>query len=211
MDMLIELSQGFRNTLAIFFITLALAMPLGFVVMLLKKSRFKPVSLLTTFYISVMRGTPLMLQLMFVYFGPYYLFGLSSPDRFRAAIVAFVFNYAAYFAEIYRGGFEAIPRGQLEAAEVLGLSKAQTFFKIQLPQVMKTVMPSITNEVITLVKDTSLAMVISVSETFIIAKAMAAREASMTPYLEVAAFYYAMNYLVAFIMDRIEKGLDYYR
>ncbi|MBS5915523.1 MAG: amino acid ABC transporter permease [Clostridiales bacterium] len=211
MDMLIELSQGFRNTLAIFFITLALAMPLGFVVMLLKKSRFKPVSLLTTFYISVMRGTPLMLQLMFVYFGPYYLFGLSSPDRFRAAIVAFVFNYAAYFAEIYRGGFEAIPRGQLEAAEVLGLSKAQTFFKIQLPQVMKTVMPSITNEVITLVKDTSLAMVISVSETFIIAKAMAAREASMTPYLAVAAFYYAMNYLVAFIMDRIEKGLDYYR
>lgn len=211
MDMLIELSQGFRNTLAIFFITLALAMPLGFVVMLLKKSRFKPVSLLTTFYISVMRGTPLMLQLMFVYFGPYYLFSLSSPDRFRAAIVAFVFNYAAYFAEIYRGGFEAIPRGQLEAAEVLGLSKAQTFFKIQLPQVMKTVMPSITNEVITLVKDTSLAMVISVSETFIIAKAMAAREASMTPYLAVAAFYYAMNYLVAFIMDRIEKGLDYYR
>lgn len=211
MDMLIELSQGFRNTLAIFFITLALAMPLGFVVMLLKKSRFKPVSLLMTFYISVMRGTPLMLQLMFVYFGPYYLFGLSSPDRFRAAIVAFVFNYAAYFAEIYRGGFEAIPRGQLEAAEVLGLSKAQTFFKIQLPQVMKTVMPSITNEVITLVKDTSLAMVISVSETFIIAKAMAAREASMTPYLAVAAFYYAMNYLVAFIMDRIEKGLDYYR
>ncbi|MDU2292445.1 MAG: amino acid ABC transporter permease [Peptococcus niger] len=211
MDMLIELSQGFRNTLAIFFITLALAMPLGFVVMLLKKSRFKPVSLLTTFYISVMRGTPLMLQLMFVYFGPYYLFSLSSPDRFRAAIVAFVFNYAAYFAEIYRGGFEAIPRGQLEAAEVLGLSKAQTFFKIQLPQVMKTVMPSITNEVITLVKDTSLAMVISVSETFIIAKAMAAREASMTPYLAVAAFYYAMNYLVAFIMNRIEKGLDYYR
>lgn len=211
MDMLIELSQGFRNTLAIFFITLVLAMPLGFVVMLLKKSRFKPISLLTTFYISVMRGTPLMLQLMFVYFGPYYLFGLSSPDRFRAAIVAFVFNYAAYFAEIYRGGFEAIPRGQLEAAEVLGLSKTQTFFKIQLPQVMKTVMPSITNEVITLVKDTSLAMVISVSETFIIAKAMAAREASMTPYLAVAVFYYAMNYLVAFIMDRIEKGLNYYR
>ncbi|MFM9413687.1 amino acid ABC transporter permease [Peptococcus simiae] len=211
MDMLIELSQGFRNTLAIFFITLVLAMPLGFVVMLLKKSRFKPISLLTTFYISVMRGTPLMLQLMFVYFGPYYLFGLSSPDRFRAAIVAFVFNYAAYFAEIYRGGFEAIPRGQLEAAEVLGLSKAQTFFKIQLPQVMKTVMPSITNEVITLVKDTSLAMVISVSETFIIAKAMAAREASMSPYLAVAVFYYAMNYLVAFIMDRIEKGLNYYR
>lgn len=209
--MLIELSQGFRNTLAIFFITLVLAMPLGFVVMLLKKSRFKPISLLTTFYISVMRGTPLMLQLMFVYFGPYYLFGLSSPDRFRAAIVAFVFNYAAYFAEIYRGGFEAIPRGQLEAAEVLGLSKTQTFFKIQLPQVMKTVMPSITNEVITLVKDTSLAMVISVSETFIIAKAMAAREASMTPYLAVAVFYYAMNYLVAFIMDRIEKGLNYYR
>ncbi|MFP5528386.1 amino acid ABC transporter permease [Peptococcus simiae] len=211
MDMLIELSQGFRNTLAIFFITLVLAMPLGFVVMLLKKSPFKPISLLTTFYISVMRGTPLMLQLMFVYFGPYYLFGLSSPDRFRAAIVAFVFNYAAYFAEIYRGGFEAIPRGQLEAAEVLGLSKAQTFFKIQLPQVMKTVMPSITNEVITLVKDTSLAMVISVSETFIIAKAMAAREASMSPYLAVAVFYYAMNYLVAFIMDRIEKGLNYYR
>lgn len=211
MDMFVELSQGFRNTLLIFGITLVLSMPLGFLVLLAKKSRFLPLSLLTTFYISVMRGTPLMLQLMFVYFGPYYLFGWDSPARFKAAIVAFVLNYAAYFAEIYRGGFEAIPRGQLEAAEVLGLSRRQTFFKIQLPQVMKTVMPSITNEVITLVKDTSLAMVISVNETFIIAKAMAAREASMLPYIAVAIFYYAMNYLVAFVMDRIEKRMDYYR
>lgn len=211
MNMLIELSQGFRSTLAIFFITLVLSMPLGFVVMLGRKVRFKPVSALFTFYISVMRGTPLMLQLMFVYFGPYYLFGLESPNRFRAAIVAFVLNYAAYFAEIYRGGFEAIPKGQLEAAEVLGLSKVQTFFKIQLPQVMKTVMPSITNEVITLVKDTSLAMVISVNETFIIAKAMAARMASMSPYIAVAIFYYTMNYIVAFVMERIEKRMNYYR
>ncbi len=211
MNMLIELSQGFRSTLAIFFITLVLSMPLGFVVMLGRKSRFKPISALFTFYISVMRGTPLMLQLMFVYFGPYYLFGLDSPNRFRAAIVAFVLNYAAYFAEIYRGGFEAIPKGQLEAAEVLGLSKTQTFFKIQLPQVMKTVMPSITNEVITLVKDTSLAMVISVNETFIIAKAMAARMASMSPYIAVAIFYYTMNYIVAFVMERIEKRMNYYR
>lgn len=211
MDMLIELSQGFRNTLAIFFITLALAMPLGFVVMLLKKSRFKPVSLLTTFYISVMRGTPLMLQLMFVYFGPYYLFGLSSPDRFRAAIVAFVFNYAAYFAEIYRGGFEAIPRGQLEAAEVLGLSKAQTFFKIQLPQVMKTVMPSITNEVITLVKDTSLAFTLSVAEMFSIAKGLAASQTNMIPFVAAGLFYYIFNLVVAVGMEWAEKKLNYYQ
>lgn len=211
MNMFLELSKGFQNTLAIFVITLVLSMPLGFIVLLLKKSRFKLISWVTTFYISVMRGTPLMLQLMFVYFGPYYLFGWESPGRFRAAIVAFVINYAAYFAEIYRGGFEAIPKGQLEAAEVLGLSKMQTFFKIQLPQVMKTVMPSITNEVITLVKDTSLAMVISVNETFIIAKAMAAREASMAPYMAVATFYYVMNYLVAFVMARIESRMNYYR
>lgn len=211
MDMFLELSQGFRNTLLIFGITLVLSMPLGFVVLLAKKSKFLPLSLFTTFYISVMRGTPLMLQLMFVYFGPYYLFGWDSPARFKAAIIAFVLNYAGYFAEIYRGGFEAIPLGQLEAAEVLGLSKSQTFFKIQLPQVIKTVMPSITNEVITLVKDTSLAMVISVNETFVIAKAMAAREASMTAYIVVAIFYYVMNYLVAFVMDRLERRMNYYR
>ncbi len=209
--MLIELSQGFRSTLAIFFITLLLSMPLGFVVMLGRQSRILPLSIFMRFYISLMRGTPLMLQLMLVYFGPYYLFGMNSPDRFWAAIVAFVLNYAAYFAEIYRGGFEAIPKGQLEAAEVLGLSKTQTFFKIQLPQVLKTVMPSITNEVITLVKDTSLAMVISVSETFVIAKAMAAREASMLPYLAVGVFYYVMNYVVAFVMERIEARMNYYR
>ena len=164
-------------------------------------------------YISIMRGTPLMLQLLVVFFGPYYLLrvNLGSGYRFPAVILAFVINYAAYFAEIYRGGIASMPRGQYEAAQVLGYSRAQTFAHIILPQVVKRVLPSVTNEVITLVKDTSLAFVLSVTEMFTIAKAIAAAEKTMIPYLAAGIFYYVFNFVVAMLMERLEHRLNYYR
>lgn len=176
-------------------------------------AKFKPVQLIMKIYISIMRGTPLMLQLMVVYFGPYYIFGMkiSSDYRFYAVIIAFSINYAAYFAEIYRGGIESIPVGQYEAAEVLGYGKGQTFFKIILPQVIKRILPSVTNEVITLVKDTSLAFVISYAEMFTAAKQIAAKESSTLPFVGAAVFYYVFNLLVAVIMEKAEKSVSYYQ
>lgn len=153
-----------------------------------------------------------MLQLMVVYFGPYYLFGLRISDRYRfiATIIGFVINYAAYFAEIYRGGIESMPKGQYEAAQVLGYSRFQTFFQIILPQVIKRILPSITNEVITLVKDTSLAFVIGVTEMFTIAKQLSAAQTSMVPFIAAGLFYYIFNLLVALVMEGAEKKLNYY-
>lgn len=154
-----------------------------------------------------------MLQLMMVYFGPYYLFGISisSSYRFYAVLIGFVFNYAAYFAEIYRGGIESMSEGQYEAAQVLGFSKFQTFMRIILPQVFKRILPSITNEVITLVKDTSLAMVISVGEMFTSARALASSQVSVLPFVVAGGFYYVMNYVVAAIMEAFEKRMNYYK
>ena len=154
-----------------------------------------------------------MLQLMVVYFGPYYLFGMkiTRSYRFIAAIIAFVLNYAAYFAEIYRSGIESMPAGQYEAAQLLGYNKIQTFFLIILPQVIKRILPSITNEVITLVKDTSLAFSISVAEMFTAAKALASSQTSMVPFIAAGIFYYVFNFLVAAVMEYIEKKLNYYR
>ena len=154
-----------------------------------------------------------MLQLMVVYFGPYYLFGvrISPFYRYIAVIIGFVLNYAAYFAEIYRSGIESMPVGQYEAAEILGYSKSQTFIHIILPQVIKRILPSVTNEVITLVKDTSLAFVIAVSEMFTTAKALASAQTSMIPYVAAGIFYYVFNFLVAWIMERLEKKLNYYQ
>lgn len=159
-----------------------------------------------------MRGTPLMLQLLVVYFGPYLLFGITiSPSyRFPAAVISFSINYAAYFAEIYRSGIESMPAGQYEAANVLGYGKGQTFFKIIFPQVVKRILPSVTNEIITLVKDTSLAFAIAVLEVFTIAKQIASAQTSMVPYVAAGIFYYLFNYLVAFIMERVERKLNYY-
>ena len=155
--MLSMLGQGFGVTLQIFFLTLVGSLPLGVVVALARMSRVKPIAWIMKFYISVMRGTPLMLQMFFIYFAPYYIFGipLSMESKFSATIVAFIINYAAYFAEIYRSGIQSIPRGQYEAAEVLGYSRLQTFMKIVLPQVIKRILPAMGNEIITLVKDTS--------------------------------------------------------
>ena len=205
------MSQGMLRTFAIFFLTLLFALPLGMIVMMLRRSRFKIVQLITKVYISIMRGTPLMLQLLMWYFGPYYLFGLPIRGyRFAAIIIGFSMNYAAYFAEIYRGGIESIPVGQYEAAEILGYSKAQTFFKIILPQVIKTILPSLTNEVITLVKDTSLAFTLAYNEVFSLAKQISASQTSFMPFVIAGVFYFIANYAVAFTMERIEKSLDYY-
>ena len=160
---------------------------------------------------AVVRGTPLMLQLLVWYFGPYYLFGMSIRGyRFPAIIIGFAVNYACYFAEIFRGGIEAIPVGQYEAAEVLGYSKSQTFFQIILPQMIKTILPSMTNEVITLVKDTSMAFTLAYNEMFSLAKQIAASQTSFTPFVIAGIFYFVANYLVAFGMERIEKAFDYY-
>ena len=174
---------------------------------------FKPVQALVRLYISIMRGTPLMLQLMVVYFGPNLLLGISTgPNyRFTAVIVGFVLNYAAYFAEIYRSGIESMPLGQYEAAKVLGYNKTQTFVKIILPQVIKRILPAVTNEVITLVKDTSLAFALVYMEMFSIAKQIAAAETTMMPFVIAGVFYYVFNLLVAAVMERIEKKLNYYR
>lgn len=213
--MLVLLAQGFARTLLIFVLTLAGALPLGMLVYFGKKSRFAPLRWLVNVYISIMRGTPLMLQLMVVYYGPNLLLGLTILGnwRFMAVIVAFIINYAAYFAEIYRSGIESIPVGQYEAAGVLGYSGAQTFFKIILPQMVKRVLPSVTNEVITLVKDTSLASVIGIMEMFTRARqiAVAPHSPGMLSFASAAVFYYIFNYLVAFLMARLEKALDYYR
>ena len=206
------MSAGMLRTTGIFLLTLAGSLPLGMVVALLRKSRISVVRGIIRAYISVMRGTPLMLQLLVWYFGPYYLFGLTIRNwRFPALIIGFVVNYAAYFAEIYRGGIESIPQGQYEAAQVLGFSRSQTFLRIILPQVIKRIMPSVTNEVITLVKDTSLAFTLAYQEVFSLAKQISASQTSFLPFLIAGVFYFVANYVVAFAMERIEKALDYYR
>lgn len=209
--MLSTMSEGMLRTCGIFALTLLFSLPLGIIVYFGRNSKIKPIKIIVKAYIAVMRGTPLMLQLLVWYFGPYYLFGWSIANyRFTALILGFSFNYAAYFAEIYRSGIEAIPVGQYEAAEVLGYSKVQTFIKIILPQMIKIVMPSITNEIITLVKDTSLAFTLAYQEVFSIAKQISASQTSFMPFLIAGVFYFAANYIVAFVMERIEKALSYY-
>ena len=197
----------------IFVVTLLFSLPLGLLVAFGRMSKNPILSGIIKIYISVMRGTPLMLQLMVVYFGPYYIFGIHVSNSYRivAALIGFVINYAAYFAEIYRGGIQSMDRGQYEAAEVLGYSKNQTFFVIILPQVIKRILPPVTNEVITLVKDTSLAFTISVAEMFTTAKALASSQTSMMPFVAAAVFYYVFNFVVAYVMEFFEKKLSYYR
>ena len=210
--MLSTMAAGMGRTCGIFFLTLVFSMPLGMIVMFLRRSRFKVVQWVTKIYIAIMRGTPLMLQLLAWYFGPYYLFGWSIRGyRFTAIIIGFSMNYAAYFAEIYRGGMDAISNGQYEAAAVLGYSRTQTFFKIVLPQVVKTILPSVTNEIITLVKDTSLAFTLAYNEMFSLAKQIAASQTSFMPFVIAGVFYFVANYVVAFVMERIEKAFDYYK
>ncbi len=211
-EMFLELLSGLLVSVEIFVFTLLLALPLGFVIALGRMSRNRFVSVIFRIYISIVRGTPLMLQILFVYFAPYYVFGmpLAHYPRIVATVLAFSLNYAAYFAEIYRGGILSIDRGQSEAATALGMSKGTTFFRIILPQTIKRVIPAVGNEVITLVKDTSLAFTIAVTEMFTIAKQLSSANTTMTPLIAAGAFYYVFNFIVAWLMERIEKRLSYY-
>ncbi|HPO02949.1 MAG TPA: amino acid ABC transporter permease [Treponemataceae bacterium] len=208
--MLEAMFQGTLVSLEIFFLTLLFALPLALPVAFGRMSKNRGISALVNGYLLIMRGTPLILQLIFVYFAPYYLFGVSY-DRFIAVVVAYVINYAAYFAEIYRGGIESIPRGQYEAAKVLGFSRTQTFFRIVLPQVVKRILPSTANEVITLVKDTALAQTIGVAELFRVAQNASARQFSTMPIFIAGIFYFLMNWVVSAAFSRFEKKLSYYR
>ena len=204
---------GMGKSILIYILTLVGALPLGLLVAFGRMSKVRPLQLAVKFYISVMRGTPLMLQLLVVFFGPYYLFRVNTGTGYRlvAVIIGFVLNYAAYFAEIYRGGINAIPVGQREAAQVLGYSRSRTFMTIILPQVVRHILPAVTNEMITLVKDTSLAFAISYSEMFTLAKKIAASQTTMMPFVIAGVFYYIFNFVVAFAMERCEKKLSYYR
>lgn len=230
------MAEGFLTTLLIFSLTLVISLPMGLLVyfgraskwapfsfLAIKKdksksnfvkslSEFKPISMVMKFFIAILRGTPLMLQLIVVYYGPYYVFGakLTPEWNFIALIVGFAVNYSAYFAEIYRSGIESIPIGQYEAAQVLGYSSAQTFFKIILPQMVKIILPSVTNEIITLVKDTSMAFVLSYIEMFTLAKMIAAKESNIYPLLIAGVFYFVFNYVVDVVMRKVEKSLKYY-
>jgi polar amino acid transport system substrate-binding protein len=208
-----QLARGMVSTISIFVLTLVFSLPLGLLLCFIRMSKLAVPRWIAKIYISIMRGTPLMLQLLVVFFGPYYLFGVrvSSQYRFAAVIIGFSLNYAAYFAEIYRSGIEAIPAGQYEAADVLGYTKSQTFMRIIFPQMVKHVLPPVTNEVITLVKDTSLAFALAYTEMFTLAKQLVAAEASMMPLFIAGLFYYVFNFVVAVIMERIEKKMQYYR
>lgn len=200
-------------SIEIFSLTLLFSLPLGLFIAFGRMAKNIFIRNIIKFYISIMRGTPLVLQLMVVYYGPYYIFGitLSRNYRFIAVIIGFVLNYAAYFAEIYRGGIESMPLGQYEAAKLLGYSKTQTFIRIILPQVIKRILPAVTNEVITLIKDTSLAYVISVPEMFTEAKAIASANPTMVPYIVAGIYYYIFNYVVAFSAETLENKLGYYQ
>ncbi len=217
--MVLALAKGLLTSTEIFALTLLFSLPIGLLIALGRMSKMGFVRQIFRIYISIMRGTPLMLQLFFFYFGPYYVFGIRLNKlslfgidyRFISVIIGFSLNYAAYFAEIYRAGIESIPLGQHEAASVLGFTKGQTFFRIILPQVVKRIIPPVTNEVITLVKDTSLAFALSVMEMFTIAKMEAAAHTTMVPFIVAGVFYYVFNFIVAYGMERVEKTLDYYR
>ena len=209
--MLEQISSGMLKTILIFILTLIFSLPLGWIIAFGRMSKNKIISGITRFFISVLRGTPLMLQLVVVFYGPYFLFKWSIGNwRFPAIIVGFSINYAAYFAEIYRSGISAIPVGQYEAAHILGYNKLQTFFKIILPQVIRIILPAVTNEVITLVKDTSLAFTLSYMEMFTITKQIASAQTTFMPFAIAGLFYYIFNLLISFVMRKLEKKLNYY-
>ena len=210
--MILELLLGLAVSAEIFAFTLLLSIPLGFLIAFGRMSRNPVVAGFFRGYISVVRGTPLMLQILFVYFAPYFIFGVSLANypRLLATVVAFSLNYAAYFGEIFRGGIQSIERGQTEAAVALGLSRGLVFFRVVLPQTVKRVLPATSNEVITLVKDTSLAFTISVTEMFTLAKQLSSANTTMMPLVAAGVFYYLFNFVVAWSMERLERRLSYY-
>lgn len=223
MTMITKMSEGLGRTCAIFFLTLLFALPLGLIVSLLRMSKNRVVSSIMKVYISILRGTPLMLQLLAVTYGPYYISKALhdwieafpvinvSREKLIPVVVAFSLNYAAYFAEIYRGGIESMSQGQYEAATVLGYSRFQCFMRIILPQVIKRILPSVTNEIVTLVKDTSIAFTVAYQEMFTIGKQIANSQTSFMPFVIAGVFYFLFNAIVGWIMGRFEKRLSYYR
>ena len=212
LTMITKMGEGLGRTCAIFFLTLLISLPLGLLISLCRMSRYKVIAWFAKIYISILRGTPLMLQLLAVTYGPYYLFGIGvSREKLIPVVIAFALNYAAYFAEIYRGGIESMSRGQYEAAEVLGYSRAQCFNRIILPQVIKRILPAVTNEVVTLVKDTSLAFTVAYQEMFTIGKQIANSQTSFLPFVIAGVFYFLFNAIVGWVMGRFEKRLSYYR
>ena len=206
-----QLLGGFKYTLLIFFITLVAAIPLGLPIALGSMSRFKPLRWISRAFVWVIRGTPLMLQIMVVFYVPGLVFGTPFRSRIIAVILAFIINYAAYFSEIYRGGIESIPVGQYEAGQVLGLTKTQTFFKVVLFQVVKRIMAPMSNEVITLVKDTSLANVIAVGELIMSAQNIVKVYAIIWPLFYTAIFYLIFCGVLTLLFNALEKKLNYYR
>lgn len=217
--MLKAMLDGSLTSIEVFFLTLLFSIPLALPIAMGRMSKHKALSGVTNVFLLIIRGTPLMLQLLVVYFGPGLLIRWLNNqgyaivfrwNRFTAAIIALSINYAAYFAEIYRGGIESIPKGQYEAAKVLGYKKGQTFFTIVLPQVIKRIVPAMGNEVITLVKDTALVSVIGVSELLMVAKERQGAMFSFVPLFIAGVFYFIMNWIVSLVFRRLEKKLSYY-
>ena len=209
MNLIKILGNGLGTSILIFIITLVIAIPFGILIALAKNSKVKLISKITSIYVLIIRGTPIMLQIIFVYFAPYYLFKISY-NRFTALIIAFVINYAAYFGEIFRSGFHSIPQGQKEAAYTLGMNKTQTFIKIVLPQVIKRILPSLSNEVISLIKTTSLAQVIGITEMFSLAQKQSSAQFSIVPLCVAAGFYLVLCGIITFVFHRAEKKMSYY-
>ncbi|MBQ6817023.1 MAG: amino acid ABC transporter permease [Bacilli bacterium] len=211
-EVMISLCEGFGITCLIFILTLVLSLPLGLIITFGSMSKIKPLRYVTRTFVWIIRGTPLLLQIIIIFYGPGLWFDVSLKNfRFTAVIIAFVINYACYFSEIYRGGIESIPKGQYEGCYVLGMSKSQTFFKVILPQVIKRILPSISNEVITLVKDTSLARVIAVVELVQIAEELMTFYGAISPLLYTGIFYLAFSGVLTILFNKIEKKLDYYK
>ena len=209
-NLLLAMLKSSLVSIEVFFLTLLFSLPLALIIALGRMSKFKLLSKTVNVFLLIIRGTPLMLQLIFVYFAPAFIFG-RGMNRFLAAIVAMVINYACYFAEIYRGGIQSISPGQYEASKVLGFTKSQTFFRIVLPQVIKRIIPAMGNEVITLVKDTALVQVLGVAELFHVAQTQSGRTVSVLPLFIAGLFYFIMNWGVSKLFDKLEKKLDYYK
>ncbi len=206
----IDLFNGFYENLLLFFVTLLGAIPLGLMITFGSMSRFKPIKWLAKTFIWIIRGTPLMLQLFVVWYVPGLVFGVPMQSRMTAALIAFIINYAAYFSEIFRGGIESIPKGQYEAGQVLGMTKTQVFFKVVLLQVIKRIVPPMSNEIITLVKDTSLARVIAIAELIMAAERYAGK-GYIWPLFYTGVFFLVFNGLLSLLFNFIEKKLDYYK
>ena len=210
MPVTLELLGGFVETMKVFVLTLLFSLPLGLVISFGSMSKFTPLRALVKGFVWIIRGTPLMLQLIIIFYGPGLMFGLPAMPRFTATILAFSINYACYFSEIYRGGIESIPQGQYEAGQVLGMTKSQIFFKVVLLQVVKRILAPISNEVITLVKDTSLARIIGIYE-IIWAGESFIKKGLIWPLFYTGAFYLIFSGLLTIFFGKLEKKLDYFR